>query len=59
MSSDLKNKSRFLSLILRHDPGVIGISVDQHGWAEIADILATAPDQITRDEIFEIAASSD
>ena len=29
----LKNTSKFISLILRHKPEVIGISLDEHGWA--------------------------
>ena len=59
MSSDLKNKSRFLSLILRHDPEAIGMTLNQQGWADIDDILAKAPGQITRDEILQIVATSD
>lgn len=29
----LAETSKFLSLILRHKPEVIGISLDEHGWA--------------------------
>jgi len=32
--SDRKNTSKFISLILRHKPEVIGISLDEHGWAD-------------------------
>ena len=33
--------SKFLSLILRHKPEVIGISLDEHGWAiEKSGLLA-------------------
>lgn len=31
--------SKFLSLILRHHPEVIGISLDAHGWADVHDLL--------------------
>ncbi len=30
---------RFLSLILRHKPEVIGITLDEYGWAYVDDIL--------------------
>lgn len=31
--------SRFLSLILRHDPGRIGLTLDAQGWADVTDLL--------------------
>lgn len=31
---------RFLSLVLRHDPGAAGISLDEHGWADVEQLLA-------------------
>lgn len=31
---------RFLSLVLRHDPGAAGISLDEHGWADVKQLLA-------------------
>ena len=36
---DLKKTSIFLSLILRHKPEAIGISLDQNGWAGVDDII--------------------
>lgn len=35
----LKQTSVFLSLILRHKPEAIGISLDQHGWAEVSELI--------------------
>ena len=35
----LTDTSRFLSLILRHKPDVIGISLDEHGWASVPEII--------------------
>ena len=32
--------SRYLSLILRHHPEVIGISLDAHGWADVDELIA-------------------
>ena len=31
--------SKFLSLILRHKPEIIGIKLDAHGWAEVDELL--------------------
>ena len=31
--------SKFLSLILRHKPEVIGITLDEHGWADTARLI--------------------
>ena len=36
----LKNISKYLSLILRHKPEVIGISLDEHGWANVEKLIA-------------------
>ena len=31
---------RFLSLVLRHDPQAAGITLDEHGWADVKALLA-------------------
>ena len=36
----LTRTSKFLSLILRHKPEVIGISLDEHGWANVDELIA-------------------
>lgn len=40
MMNNDKKVSKFISLILRHKPEAIGISLDEHGWAE-TDALCT------------------
>lgn len=35
-----KETSKFISLILRHKPEVIGITLDEHGWANVDDLIA-------------------
>lgn len=35
-----KNTSKFISLILRHKPEFIGISLDEHGWASVDELIA-------------------
>ncbi len=42
MDRDLVPKSRFVSLVLRHDPARIGLSLDGEGWADVDDLLAKA-----------------
>ncbi len=38
--SQLENKtSRTLSLVLRHDPGSIGLSLDEKGWANVEELI--------------------
>ena len=34
-----KSTSRFISLILRHKPQVIGITLDEHGWADVKELV--------------------
>lgn len=36
---DLKKTSVFISLILRHKPETIGISLDEHGWASVEELI--------------------
>ena len=33
--------SVFLSLVLRHQPEAAGITLDEHGWADVEDIVRT------------------
>jgi len=35
----LKETSKYLSLILRHKPEVIGIALDEHGWADVEQLI--------------------
>lgn len=37
---NLENLGRYMSLILRHKPQVIGISLDEHGWANVEELIA-------------------
>lgn len=38
MNND-KNLSKFLSLILRHKPETVGITLDENGWADVGELL--------------------
>ncbi|MCH1941985.1 RNA 2'-phosphotransferase [Holdemania massiliensis] len=37
---DEKKLGQYLSLILRHKPEVIGIQLDEHGWAKVDELIA-------------------
>jgi putative RNA 2'-phosphotransferase len=39
MSKDLKQISKFMSLVLRHQPASIGLSPDANGWVKLADLI--------------------
>src|SRR5215510_14340516 len=54
--------SKFLSLVLRHDPARIGLVLDLAGWASVDALLAAAAAHgvpLTRDGLSEIVATSD
>ena len=35
----LNSTSKYISLILRHKPETIGISLDEHGWANVDELI--------------------
>ena len=37
---NLTSTSKFVSLILRHKPETIGIQLDEHGWANVEELIA-------------------
>jgi putative RNA 2'-phosphotransferase len=57
MTMDKTKASKFMSLILRHDPAAAGIALDASGWANIDEMLAGmaakgfAIPRVTLDEI--------
>lgn len=36
---NLTKTSKYISLILRHKPEIIGISLDEHGWANVKELI--------------------
>lgn len=36
---NLTKTSKYISLILRHKPETIGITLDKHGWANVKDLI--------------------
>jgi putative RNA 2'-phosphotransferase len=62
MSSPLVRTSKFLSLVLRHDPAKVGLTLDPAGWAEVDELLAAmarAGQPLDRETVARIVAESD
>lgn len=56
----LKEISQFMSLILRHKPEVIGITLDEHGWANVDELIkGVAKTQNFNMEILEKIVDTD
>ena len=36
---NLQSISRYISLILRHKPEVINITLNEHGWANVEELI--------------------
>lgn len=57
MTEDLNRVSKFLSLVLRHQPEKIGLQLDRNGWVSV-DILVEASG-ISKAIIAEVVSTSD
>ena len=57
----LKETSKYMSLILRHKPETIGISLDEHGWANVDKLIAgiSKTHEINMDILEEIVSSDE
>lgn len=51
----MKSMSKFLSLILRHKPQIVGLQLDEHGWAEVDELISRVNglDRATLEKIVE------
>jgi putative RNA 2'-phosphotransferase len=62
MDPKLVRFSKFLSLILRHNPGKIGLALDDNGWADVDELLAKANDRgvpLTHPLLLQVVATND
>ena len=39
-TTDRVSTGKFIALILRHNPSVIGITLDEHGWADADELIS-------------------
>jgi putative RNA 2'-phosphotransferase len=57
-----KRTSKFLSLVLRHQPEIIGASLDEAGWVAVSDLLEGCRRHrrsITLEQLQEVVATND
>lgn len=57
-----KDVSRFLSLVLRHKPETIGLTLDKAGWVDVVTLIEKLEQHgrtVTRDEIEVMVATND
>ena len=62
MQKTLVGKSKFLSLVLRHDPGTINLTLDSEGRADVSLLLAKGNEHgtvLTRSELEEIVSTNE
>jgi putative RNA 2'-phosphotransferase len=62
MDRQLVKISKFLSLVLRHQPGKIGLTLDAQGWANVDELLSKANQHgaaLTRPLLNEVVEQND
>jgi putative RNA 2'-phosphotransferase len=62
LSKHLVSASKFMSLVLRHQPEAIGLSLDAEGWAPIDELVrlsSTSRSPLSTDLVHEVVRTSD
>jgi len=62
MTHDTMKVSKFLSLVLRHKPEHIRLTLDREGWADIDELIARAGTHgmpLTRETVLRVVETSD
>jgi putative RNA 2'-phosphotransferase len=61
MGGSLEKTSKFLSLVLRHEPEKIGLQLDKQGWVVIDELLQKAGPHLplTNELLHQIVSTSD
>jgi len=57
-----KRIGKFISLVLRHEPQVIGLNLDEEGWADVNELIAKCNGKgvtFTIDQLEEIVETND
>jgi putative RNA 2'-phosphotransferase len=61
-NAELVSVSKFMSLVLRHQPQKIGLELDAAGWASVDELLrlsAAASQPFSHDDLVDVVATSD
>ncbi len=62
MDRVLVKYSKLLSLVLRHDPGAVGLELDDAGWVAVEDLLSALQQRhlaVSRDVLDQIVEQND
>ena len=62
MSDRLKHISKLMSLVLRHKPEEIGLTLDENGWANVEELISKINAKginVTNDIIREVVSTND
>ncbi len=60
--NNITKTSKFLSYVLRHNPAEIGVTLDEHGWVNINDLIDKSNNngrKITRELLDEVVQTND
>lgn len=59
---NIKQTSKFISYVLRHDPSAAGLTMDEQGWVEAQDLVLAIKErnpEFTHEDLVHIVVSSD
>ncbi len=62
MEKELKHISKLMSLVLRHKPGEIGLTIDEQGWARVDELISKMNDKgiaVNFEIIDQVVATND
>ncbi len=59
MNKKLIKTSKYLSFVLRHNPGSIGLQLDEAGWADVGELIEKASVPLSRALIEETVETND
>jgi len=55
----VRQTSRYLSKILRHQPESIGLELDAQGWGSLSDLIRLSPPWVTRERVEKAVSDND
>ena len=58
MNEDTTKASKFMSLVLRHEPAKAGLTLDEGGWADIDALIAGSHGRLTHERLLAAVADN-